>query len=104
MAKPGDAPPFASDPRTRYVQTMADFSFSLPTSLQTWVEQRMAEGRYADAAEYLRDLIRRDQEAGADDAAWVRAMVVEGFASGFVEGEPAELIEGIIAEISASDG
>jgi Arc/MetJ-type ribon-helix-helix transcriptional regulator len=27
---------------------------------QAWIDQRLSEGRYIDASEYLRDLIRRD--------------------------------------------
>jgi Arc/MetJ-type ribon-helix-helix transcriptional regulator len=27
---------------------------------QEWIDQRLSEGRYVDAAEYLRDLIRKD--------------------------------------------
>jgi Arc/MetJ-type ribon-helix-helix transcriptional regulator len=35
-----------------------DFS----ADLQAWIDQRLAEGRHIDTGDYLRDLIRRDQE------------------------------------------
>ncbi|MBX9885568.1 MAG: type II toxin-antitoxin system ParD family antitoxin [Novosphingobium sp.] len=82
---------------------MTDLSFSFPPAMLSWLEQRVAQGDFVDVGDYLRDLIRREQQAGEDDAAWVRAMVAEGRASGFIEADPADLIEEIIAEISASD-
>lgn len=82
---------------------MTDLSFSFPPAMIDWLEQRVAQGNYVDAGDYLRDLIRRDQLAAEDDAAWVRAMIAEGEASGFIEADPAQVIEDIIAEISASD-
>lgn len=83
---------------------MTDLSFSLPSSLQSKLDQRIAAGGYLDTGEYLRDLIRRDLAEADEDAAWVRAMIAEGEASGFIEADPAQVIEDIIAEISASDG
>jgi len=82
---------------------MTDLSFSFPPAMLDWLEQRVAQGDYVDAGDYLRDLIRRDQQAAENDAAWVRAMIAEGEASGFIEADPAQVIEDIIAEISASD-
>lgn len=35
---------------------------SLPDSLKAWVEEQVATGRYSSASDYVRDLIRRDQE------------------------------------------
>jgi antitoxin ParD1/3/4 len=35
---------------------------SLPDPLKEWVEDRVKSGRYANASDYVRDLIRRDQE------------------------------------------
>jgi len=74
---------------------MTDLSFSLPSALQSWIQQQIAEGRYADAGDYLRDLIRRDR-AVAEDIARVRALIEEGEASGFLEDDPATIIEDII--------
>ena len=95
---------FAISTRKRYDFTMTDLGFPIPSTLQSWIDQRVAEGRYSDAGDYLRDLIRRDQEAAADDAAWVRAMVDEGLASGVIEAEPDAIIEDIIRERRARRG
>ncbi|MDO7844696.1 type II toxin-antitoxin system ParD family antitoxin [Sphingomonas sp. CA1-15] len=70
----------------------------MPDALSEWVAARVAEGRYADAAEYVRDLVRRDQEAAEDDTRWVRAMIEEGLASGFLDEEPEDILAAIIAE------
>ena len=41
---------------------MATMNVSLPDPLKEWVEDRVKSGRYANASDYVRDLIRRDQE------------------------------------------
>lgn len=42
---------------------MATMNVSLPDRMKDWVERQAASGRYADAAsDYIRDLIRRDEE------------------------------------------
>lgn len=40
---------------------MATMNISLPAQMKAWVESRSADGRYANASDYVRDLIRRDQ-------------------------------------------
>ena len=42
---------------------MATMNVSLPDPLKEWVEAQLKTGRYANASDYVRDLIRRDQEA-----------------------------------------
>jgi antitoxin ParD1/3/4 len=51
---------------------------SLPDPLKEWVDDRVKTGRYANASDYVRDLIRRDQEKRD---ALVRALI-EGEESG----------------------
>ena len=83
---------------------MNSISLAMPPALSQWVETRLAEGRYADAGDYLRDLVRRDQEQAGDDTHWLRALVEEGVASGIVDAEPEDVIEQIIGEHPASNG
>jgi len=45
---------------------MATMNVSLPDPLKDWVETQVKTGRYANASDYVRDLIRRDQEAKDD--------------------------------------
>ncbi|WBY06966.1 type II toxin-antitoxin system ParD family antitoxin [Sphingomonas sp. 7/4-4] len=42
---------------------MAQMNVSIPDGLKSWAEARVAEGRYASTSDYVRDLVRRDQEA-----------------------------------------
>ena len=41
---------------------MAQMNVSIPEKLKGWAEQRVAEGRYSSTSDYIRDLVRRDQE------------------------------------------
>ncbi len=41
---------------------MATMNISLPEQMKAWVEQQAESGRYGNASDYMRDLIRRDQE------------------------------------------
>jgi putative addiction module antidote protein, CC2985 family len=41
---------------------MATMNVSLPDAMKEWVEGRAGTGRYSNASDYVRDLIRRDQE------------------------------------------
>ena len=77
---------------------MTYHTLSFPPALQAWVDARIAEGRYADAEDYLRDLVRRDQEAIAEDRNWVRAMIQEGLDSGVLDQDADEVLDEIIAE------
>lgn len=44
---------------------MATMNISLPDPMKQWVEGRAETGRYSNASDYVRDLIRRDQERTA---------------------------------------
>ena len=41
---------------------MATMNVSLPDPMREWVEARVKGGDYANASDYIRDLIRHDQE------------------------------------------
>ncbi len=41
---------------------MASMNISLPGSMKEWVENQTNTGRYDNASEYVRDLIRHDQD------------------------------------------
>ncbi len=63
---------------------MATMNVSLPDAMKAWVESRSADGRYANASDYVRDLIRRDQEREAAMAS-LMAEVQKGIDSGVAE-------------------
>ncbi len=41
---------------------MASMNVSLPDPMRDWVQRRIDSGQYASVSDYVRDLIRRDQE------------------------------------------
>ncbi len=56
-------------------------NISLPDQMKSWVEAQSDDGRYSNASDYVRDLIRRDQ-ARMEKIAEMQRLVEEGFASG----------------------
>jgi antitoxin ParD1/3/4 len=60
---------------------MATMNISLPDPMRTWVDAQSREGRFANASDYVRHLIRLDQErrAAVDE---IQALIDEGLASG----------------------
>ena len=42
---------------------MASMNISLPDPMRDWVQAQIDAGKYASSSDYVRDLIRRDQEA-----------------------------------------
>jgi antitoxin ParD1/3/4 len=60
---------------------MATMNISLPDPMKAWVEAQTQDGRYANASDYVRDLIRRDQDR-KQAIAELQQMVDEALASG----------------------
>ena len=44
------------------VVAMTTMNVSLPAGLKAFVDEQVSEGHYSSTSEYIRDLIRRDQE------------------------------------------
>lgn len=61
---------------------MATMNVSLPDGMKDWVEAQASTGRYSNSSDYVRDLIRRDQDRAAK-LAKMQDIVSEGLASGF---------------------
>lgn len=60
---------------------MATMNVSLPDPMKDWVESQAKSGRYSNASDYVRDLIRRDQER-AGKLADLQKLLTEGLESG----------------------
>lgn len=60
---------------------MATMNVSLPDAMKAWVEDRSRSGRYSNVSDYVRDLIRRDQDR-AEKIAEMQALIDEADASG----------------------
>lgn len=55
-------------------------SFALPETMRSYIDQRVSSGQFGNASEYLRELIRRDQEEQAKRR--LRELIEEGLSSG----------------------
>ena len=71
---------------------MATMNVSLPDAMKDWVEGRAATGRYSNASDYVRDLIRRDQER-ADKLAALQLLIREGEESGASDLSAADILD-----------
>ena len=60
---------------------MATMNVSLPEAMKLWVEQQARSGRYSNTSDYVRDLIRRDQDQAAK-ITHMQSLVTEGMESG----------------------
>ncbi|MGY2047574.1 type II toxin-antitoxin system ParD family antitoxin [Methylobacterium sp. JK268] len=60
---------------------MATMNVSLPDQMKDWVEAQARTGRYSNASDYVRDLIRRDQER-LNRLELLQLSVTEGIDSG----------------------
>ena len=54
--------------------------FSLPAPMRRWVEAQIEAGRYGNLSEYIRELIRRDQDRAAQER--LERLLLEGLESG----------------------
>jgi len=58
---------------------MPSLNISLPAPLREWIEAQVKGGRYGNASEYLRELIRRDQDRKAQER--LEELLLEGVKS-----------------------
>ena len=63
---------------------MATMNVSLPDPMKSWVEERLQDGRFSNTSDYVRHLIRRDQER-EDARASLQRAIDEGMRSGPVD-------------------
>ena len=75
---------------------MATMNVSLPDPMKDWVEAQAKTGRYSNASDYVRDLIRRDQ-ARTDKIAEMQRFVDDGIKSGVGTRSKDELYAAAIA-------
>ena len=87
-----------------YYIPMSQLNVSIPPALKSWVDHRVAEGRYSSASDYVRDLVRRDQDSADDETEWLKGLIAEGLASGVIDRDANDVIRDIIAERPASRG
>ena len=82
---------------------MATMNISLPDQMKAWVEAQTEDGRYANASDFVRDLIRKEQ-VKAEKIAVLQEMVRVGVESGVGAMSMEDLREAGIAKARAQHG
>ena len=70
---------------------MPSMNISLPESLKEFVDAQIAAGRYGNASEYVRELIRADEKRKAEER--LEALLLEGLQTAETELTPADWSE-----------
>jgi antitoxin ParD1/3/4 len=76
---------------------MATMNVSLPDPMKDWVEAQAQTGRYSNASDYVRDLIRRDQER-ADKLQELQKLITEGVESGISDRSISDILKAARAQ------
>ena len=78
-------------------------NISLPDQMKAWVESQTEDGRYANASNFVCDMIRKEQ-VKAEKIAVLQEMVRVGVESGVGSMSMEELREAAIAKARAQHG
>jgi antitoxin ParD1/3/4 len=70
---------------------MATMNVSLPEPMKAWVEDQAKGGKYGNASDYVRDLIRKDQDRQTKIAQF-QQLITDGIDSGVSLRTMAELL------------
>lgn len=70
-------------------------SFALPEAMRQYIDSRVSTGHYGNTSEYIRDLVRKDQEAQA--VQHLRSLIEEGLMSGSAEPRSADELDDLRA-------
>jgi antitoxin ParD1/3/4 len=76
---------------------MATMNVSLPDPMKEWVEDQVGGGLYSNASDYVRDLIRQDQ-----DAQNKRELLVKALKKGEKSGVSKRTLDDIWNDVKAS--
>lgn len=78
---------------------MATMNISLPDTMRSFVESQIAEGGYSTASEYVRELLRTEQQRKAE--ARLETLLLEGLNSGEPEAYTREWLDEVRQEVRA---
>ncbi len=76
-------------------------SFALPDELRRYIDDRVQSGEYGNTSEYLRELIRRDQQHVAERR--LRALIADGLESGDPRPATVDVVDEIRRRAFAAD-
>jgi antitoxin ParD1/3/4 len=94
---------FAKNDRFRAKEIdMATMNISLPDQMKEWIERQVETGRYANVSDFVRDLIREDQDRVAAIGE-LRKIVEEADASGISDLTIADIRREVLQELGADD-
>lgn len=79
---------------------MATMNISLPDPMKRWIESQTTTGRYSNVSDFVRDLVRREQER-RDKIAAMQVLIDEGRASGVSNETMADIRRRVIAARAA---
>lgn len=79
---------------------MATMNISLPDKMKKWVEKQVKTGRYANASDYFRDLIRDDQDQ-VSERATLQALIDEGLNSEVIDADLEEVRAEVKRELAS---
>jgi len=74
---------------------MATMNISLPDPMKAWIEAQAETGRYSNVSDFVRDLVRREQERREKIVA-MQQLVDEGRASGISYRSMADIREAVL--------
>ncbi|MBV8972469.1 MAG: type II toxin-antitoxin system ParD family antitoxin [Sphingomonadaceae bacterium] len=77
---------------------MATMNISLPDPMKAWIEAQAASGRYSNVSDFVRDLVRREQERTEKIAA-MQVLLDEGRASGDSDMTMEDIRQSVLAEL-----
>ncbi|WP_261294992.1 type II toxin-antitoxin system ParD family antitoxin [Sphingomonas hylomeconis] len=69
---------------------MATMNISLPDLMKSWIEAQARTGRYSNSSDYVRDLIRREQDR-AEKIQSMQALVDDARAGGVADETMADI-------------
>ena len=67
---------------------MATLNISIPVAMREWIDAQVESGEYANASDYMRDLIRHDQRQREA----LRLALIEGEQSGISKRKVTDII------------
>jgi antitoxin ParD1/3/4 len=76
---------------------MSTMNISLPESLKTFVDEQVGECGYGTSSEYVRELIRHDQQRKQ-----LRGLILQGATSGLADPADADYFESLRARVRTS--
>lgn len=74
---------------------MATLNVSLPAIMREWIDSQISSGEYANASDYIRDLIRHDQR----EREALRLALIEAEQSGDSKRKVRDIIESAKAQL-----